>query len=130
MTNWLPSLNALRAFEVVCRHLNYAHAAAEPLRAPLAFATARRRHAPGLRTSRPVAASVAEVGRCGVGRLVLGVGGWRDVRRGVTGVSGTAPFRAPLAPATERNAPRVRGPRRLRRMRFRLQLLKQRTVSP
>jgi LysR family glycine cleavage system transcriptional activator len=29
MTNWLPSLNALRAFEVVCRHLNYAHAAAE-----------------------------------------------------------------------------------------------------
>jgi LysR family glycine cleavage system transcriptional activator len=29
MADWLPSLNALRAFEVVCRHLNYAHAAAE-----------------------------------------------------------------------------------------------------
>lgn len=29
MTHWLPSLNALRAFEAVCRHLNYAHAAAE-----------------------------------------------------------------------------------------------------
>ena len=29
MTNWLPSLNALRAFEAVCRHLNYAHAADE-----------------------------------------------------------------------------------------------------
>jgi LysR family glycine cleavage system transcriptional activator len=29
MTEWLPSLNALRAFEAVCRHLNYAHAAEE-----------------------------------------------------------------------------------------------------
>lgn len=29
MTEWLPSLNALRAFEAVCRHLNYAHAANE-----------------------------------------------------------------------------------------------------
>ena len=29
MADWLPSLNALRAFEAVCRHLNYAHAAEE-----------------------------------------------------------------------------------------------------
>lgn len=29
MGNWLPSLNALRAFEVVSRHLNYARAAEE-----------------------------------------------------------------------------------------------------
>jgi len=29
MADWLPSLNALRAFEAVCRHLNYAHAATE-----------------------------------------------------------------------------------------------------
>lgn len=29
MSDWLPSLNALRAFETVCRHLNYAHAAEE-----------------------------------------------------------------------------------------------------
>jgi LysR family glycine cleavage system transcriptional activator len=29
MSEWLPSLNALRAFEAVCRHLNYAHAATE-----------------------------------------------------------------------------------------------------
>ncbi len=29
MSDWLPSLNALRAFEAVCRHLNFAHAAAE-----------------------------------------------------------------------------------------------------
>ena len=29
MTNWLPSLNSLRAFEVVSRHLNYHSAAAE-----------------------------------------------------------------------------------------------------
>ncbi|MCB1376915.1 MAG: LysR family transcriptional regulator [Alphaproteobacteria bacterium] len=29
MTDWLPSLNALRAFEAVCRHLNYVYAAAE-----------------------------------------------------------------------------------------------------
>ena len=29
MSNWLPSLNALRAFEAVSRHLNYAHAADE-----------------------------------------------------------------------------------------------------
>ena len=28
-SEWLPSLNALRAFEAVCRHLNYAHAAEE-----------------------------------------------------------------------------------------------------
>lgn len=29
MSEWLPSLNALRAFECVCRHLNFAHAADE-----------------------------------------------------------------------------------------------------
>lgn len=29
MTDWLPSLNALRAFEAVCRHLNFARAAEE-----------------------------------------------------------------------------------------------------
>ena len=29
MSEWLPSLNALRAFEAVCRHLNYAHASEE-----------------------------------------------------------------------------------------------------
>ena len=29
MADWLPSLNALRAFEAVCRHLSYAHAAEE-----------------------------------------------------------------------------------------------------
>ncbi len=29
MSNWLPSLNALKAFEAVSRHLNYAHAAEE-----------------------------------------------------------------------------------------------------
>jgi LysR family glycine cleavage system transcriptional activator len=29
MLDWLPSLNALRAFEAVSRHLNYAHAASE-----------------------------------------------------------------------------------------------------
>ena len=29
MIDWLPSLNALRAFEAVSRHLNYAHAASE-----------------------------------------------------------------------------------------------------
>lgn len=29
MNDWLPSLNALRAFEAVCRHLNYAHASEE-----------------------------------------------------------------------------------------------------
>ena len=28
-SEWLPSLNALRAFEAVCRRLNYAHAAEE-----------------------------------------------------------------------------------------------------
>lgn len=29
MESWIPSLNALRAFEAVCRHLNYARAAEE-----------------------------------------------------------------------------------------------------
>lgn len=29
MDDWLPSLNALRAFEAVCRHLNFVHAADE-----------------------------------------------------------------------------------------------------
>jgi len=29
MSDWLPSLNALRAFEAVCRHLNFVHAAEE-----------------------------------------------------------------------------------------------------
>jgi LysR family transcriptional regulator, glycine cleavage system transcriptional activator len=29
MNDWLPSPNALRAFEAVCRHLNYVHAAEE-----------------------------------------------------------------------------------------------------
>ena len=29
MSNWLPSLNALKAFEAVSRHLNYQNAAAE-----------------------------------------------------------------------------------------------------
>lgn len=29
MSDWFPSLNALRAFEAVCRHLNFVHAAEE-----------------------------------------------------------------------------------------------------
>lgn len=50
MSDWLPSLNALRAFETVCRHLNYVRAAEEMRVTPAAVKQLVRKLEEGLET--------------------------------------------------------------------------------